>query len=241
MLVNADAKALEWHSIVQLSQDQTALEEFAQKVDVHSVNQQAFSLPSRLIAKTYLFRTIFNEGKGYAFTVDPNFMHVSTSVKYWEEVGEKFYEKYKGIKNIHTEWKRQVASGLPLEGPSGRQWRYEMKPNWKGEMEWPVNDLINHPVQGTGADVMMLARLSLASRLKKLANPEILMISTVHDSIVLDTPKQHIPMLVELFHSVFDDLPKNIKKCWGYEWNTPLTCEVSVGPNMKDLEEISRS
>jgi len=41
--------------------------------------------------------TIFNRGNGYAFTVDPDFMHVSTSVKYWDDVGKKFYAKYKGI------------------------------------------------------------------------------------------------------------------------------------------------
>lgn len=172
--------------------------------------------------------------------MDPDFLHVSTSVKFWDNIGEKFYEKYAVINKKHLEWIQHVSQGNVLEGPSGRQWKFEMLPNWKGELEWPVNSIICYPNQGTAADVMMLARLSLASRLRRLALPEILMISTVHDSIVLDSPKKHVPMLVELFHSVFDDLPKNIKKCWGYEWNTPLTCEVSVGPNMKDLEEVSR-
>jgi hypothetical protein len=67
--------------------------------------------------------------------------------------------------------------------------------------------------------------------------PEVLLLSTVHDSIVLDTPSEHVQRLVNLFHEVFDDLPKNIAKCWGYSWKTPLACEVSVGYNMGNKYE----
>lgn len=210
-------------------------------MDIHTTNQQAFNLPDRLTAKKYLFRSIFNEGKGYAFSVDADFMHVSTSSKYWDEVGEKFYTKYKNIRKIHTHWKQTVSMGKPIEGPSGRQWVFEMKPNFRGEMEWPANDIINHGVQGTGADVMMLARLSFAARLKKMNLPKVLLLSTVHDSIVIDTPKEHVQELVNLFHQVFDDLPANVKKCWDYKWKTPLACECSVGYNMADMDEVKRN
>lgn len=190
-----------------------------------------------MTAKKFLFRSIFNEGKGYAFSVDPDFMHVSTSVDYWDEVGEKMYTKYKNIRKIHTEWKRIVSQGRNIVGPSGREWKFQQKVNWRGEMEWPVNNIINYPVQGTGADVMMLARLMFASRLKKKGLSKVLLLSTVHDSIVLDTPSEHIQELVNLFHEVFRDLPKTIDKCWNYIWKTPLACEVSVGYNMGNKYE----
>ena len=165
-------------------------------------------------------------------------MHVSTSVDYWDEVGEKFYTKYKNIRNLHTEWKRLVSRGLPIVGPSGREWVFKQKANWRGDMEWPVNQIINHPDQGTCADIMMLVRLMLSTRLKRMNLPEVLLLSTVHDSAVLDTPSEHVQRLVNLFHEIFRDLPATIQKCWGYTWNTPLACECSVGYNMGDMTEM---
>ena len=56
MLLKVDAKALEWRVAVELSGDKVGLQEILDGVDSHADNQQRFGLPSRLIAKTYLFR-----------------------------------------------------------------------------------------------------------------------------------------------------------------------------------------
>jgi len=52
MLLQADAKQLEWVGATYFSQDQTALKEIWNEVDQHSDNQKRFGLPSRLVAKT---------------------------------------------------------------------------------------------------------------------------------------------------------------------------------------------
>ena len=58
MLLKADAKALqlEWRVAVELSGDKVGLEEIINGYDAHEDNRQRFGLPSRLIAKTLLFR-----------------------------------------------------------------------------------------------------------------------------------------------------------------------------------------
>lgn len=56
MIVNSDAKALEINCAAFLSQDSVLLEEIINKVDIHSVNQEVLKLPSRLIAKIFIFR-----------------------------------------------------------------------------------------------------------------------------------------------------------------------------------------
>jgi len=56
MLVNADFRALEWLGAVFLSQDPVGYKEIHANVDQHTENQKAFALPSRLIAKTFVFR-----------------------------------------------------------------------------------------------------------------------------------------------------------------------------------------
>lgn len=238
-LISCDAAGLEWRVVTELSNDPTALQEILNKEDTHSKNQVAFGLPSRLIAKIYLFRTVFNRGNGYAFTVDPDFMHVSTSVKYWDDVGEKFYTKYNGIDKLYDYNLKLIAEGKPIVGPLGREWLIPWTKNYKGEAQLPVTKAVNYPTQGTGHDIMTIARVSFNNRLKK--SPYIdktLWRSTVHDSLVLDAPSAYVEPLTVMFHQVFKDIPANIKKLFGYDWKVPLTCEVKAGPNLKDMHEV---
>lgn len=237
-LISCDAKQLEWRTILFLSQDQVGIAEVIADEDAHALNQVAFDLPSRLIAKIYLFRTIFR-GSGYSFAHDPAFMHVSSSPKFWDAVGEKFYAKYEGIDRCHKVWADTVVAGRPLVGPFGREWSLSTR-NKNGEFFIPWTTLTNYPVQGTGADIMAIARVSFARRLKALNIP-VLLVSTVHDSIVVDSPEQYVQAVVNLFHQVFDDLVPNIRKIFGVEWNVPMAAEVNVGPNEKDMTEWKRT
>ena len=238
-LLQIDAAQIEWRTILELSRDETGIQEVLNGDDTHSLNQVAFSLPSRLISKIYLFRTIFR-GSGYAFSVDPDFMHVSSSSKYWDNVNEKFYRKYNGIDKCHNEWARTVVAGRPIEGPLGRSWFIEMGRDRHGELKIPWTTLTNYAVQGTGADVMMIARISAYNRIKKLNIP-CKWVSTVHDSVVLDCESKYMQQIVDIFHQVFDDLPMNIKRLFKYEWVVPMTCEAAFGPNMKDKTKLTRS
>ena len=233
MLVSCDAKQLEWRTILELSQDQVGIQEVLEGQDTHELNRVHFELPSRLIAKIYLFRTIFR-GQGYSFANDPDFMHVSSSAEYWDGINVKFFNKYKGINECHEKWKELCELNEPIVSPLGREWLLPIL-NQYGKINWTV--FTNYPVQGTGADIMMLARISFVNRARKLKLP-ILWIQTVHDSIVVDAPSEYVQQVVNLFHEVFRDLQANIKKIFGYEWVVPLECECKAGPNMKDMKEI---
>jgi len=238
MLVSADAAALEWRVPVALSRDPIGMEEIFAGADIHSLNQVAFSLPSRLIAKKYLFRTIFR-GSGYAFSVDPEFTHVSDDPVYWDSINEKFYKKYKGIDQWHTNLSSLVVAHQPIIGPSGRSWVVPMETDKKGLPRIPWPKLTNYPVQGTAADIMAVARVSLANRIRK-TDIECVRYSTIHDSLDYDVVDKDVDRLAQLMYNVFDDIPKNFQKLFGYDLKIPFPCEVKVGHNKKDMEKIQR-
>lgn len=222
-----------------MSGDPVGIGEVVNDEDTHALNQVYFELPSRLIAKIYLFRTIFR-GSGYAFSKDPAFMHVSSSPKFWDDIGEKFYSKYNVIDKCHNEWASLVAMGKPIVGPLGREWFLSNR-NKQGELFVPWTTLTNYPVQGTGADIMAIARVSFARRLKKSGLP-VLLVSTVHDSIVVDCPdEQYIQPIVNMFHQVFDDIPMNIMRMFGYKWVVPMSCETKIGMDMKNMTKVLRN
>ena len=188
-----------------------------------------------MIAKIYLFRTLFR-GSGWSFANDPDFMHVSAVPSFWDQLNEKFFAKYYGIDNCHKRWSELVIQGLPIKGPLGRSWSINMREGFK----IPWTTLSNYPVQGTGADIMMLVRISAYKRIKA-AGIDCKFISTVHDSIVVDCHSKDIQAIVDIFHQVFADIPKNVYKVFGYTWNVPMDCECKYGMNMKDMKKISPS
>lgn len=97
-------RSFEWRTLLELAKDQVGIDEILRGEDTHAKNQEAFGLPSRLIAKIFLFRTIYR-GSGWSFANDPDFMHVSTSPDFWDDMNERFYRKYSGINSCHTRWK----------------------------------------------------------------------------------------------------------------------------------------
>lgn len=240
MYINCDASGLEVNCVAYLSQDRTLMEEIRNRADIHSNNQARFKLPKgdqgRLIAKIFVFRLVYG-GSAYSYANDPDFMGVSTSEKYWQKVIDAFYEKYIDIYKWHVRILQQVIETNTLTMPTGRQYNFYPKANYKGELKWPETTIKNYPVQGLGADVMNIARVDYARRFWK-SEMEGKLRSTVHDSIVLDTPSKNVDTSIQMFYDVFEDIPKNFAKLFGVEYNLPLFCEVKIGNDMKNLEKV---
>ena len=248
MIINADAKSLEWVVGSYLSKDGLAYEEIFAGVDIHTVNQIAFKLPGwkdaaqglktkdaafgRLIAKIFLFRLMYG-GSAYSYANDPEFTSVSTSEKYWQKVIDAFYDKYKGFANWHISIVQEVTTTGKLVMPTGRIYTFERD----SRGDWPITTIKNYPVQGLGADIMSLVRVSFSRRFleKGFVGKQI---NTVHDSIVVDAPSNEVEAIAKLFHEVFRDLPANFERVFKVPFDLPLRAEVSCGNNMKQLTEI---
>lgn len=243
-IVNVDAKSLEWCTYLHLSQDKVGIEEWHNvvddptKFDIHRDNQTKFSLPSRLIAKVFLFRWIYR-GPAFAYSRDPDFTSVSKSQQFWQDVIDRYYSKYKGIYDTHMRYLQEVNRTGKLTSPLGRSYVFNKYKNKRtGIAEYSEYEITNYPNQGLGADVMAVARVSAAAKFSKYKLRSLL-ISTIHDSITSDSPDNEVENVKEIFLDVFKDLPKNIERCYGIKWDLPMLGEVSVGPNLKDLTEIT--
>jgi DNA polymerase I-like protein with 3'-5' exonuclease and polymerase domains len=116
--------------------------------------------------------------------------------------------------------------------PTGRCYTFQSKNG-----EWPRTQILNYPVQGLGHDLMAIARVSLRKRLLK-NNLKSLLISTVHDSIVLDCPEKEVDNCVQLVRDVFRDIPDNFKRLFGVEFNLPMRVEIEVGDTWGTTSEV---
>lgn len=231
MLLNIDVKGLEVVCAAYLSQDPVLCQELLTGVDIHADNQTKFGLPTRLIAKTLKFRILYG-GSEWSFARDPDFAAVSKKPAYWAEAIEAYYTKYKGIRQWHNKLIQQATSTGKIVSPTGRFYTYTVKPDG----EWPTTTIKNYIVQGLGADLVMLARISLHKRMGK-EDLRSKLISSVHDSIVIDCPEEEIKQCAAIAMSSVNDVPKNFERVFGLKFNLPLGAEILVGKTLGDMKE----
>jgi DNA polymerase-1 len=172
-------------------------------------------------------------GSAYAYANDPEFTVVSSSEKFWQGIIDAFYDKYKGLAAWHTRIVQEVTTTGQLVMPTGRIYSFE--PNRRGD--WPITTIKNYPVQGCGADIMAIARVSFHNRFKAGGFTGV-EVNTIHDSIVVDCPSNEVDAVVRLFHEVFRDLPTNFERIFKHKFDLPLRVEVGTGPDMKHIEEV---
>lgn len=255
MLVNADVKGLEVVVAAQLSGDSILRQEIIDGVDFHEANRSRFGLggadaydgetddeklarkAGRLVAKILKFRTIYGGG-AYSFAHDPSMNHVSTSEKVWQGILDQYFEKYRGLKKWHDSLILTAQTTGRLEIPSGRH--YPITPDYSKSQPWPLTIIKNYPVQGFGADLVMLARLEARKRLRESAI-EALLISTIHDSIVADTPAKNVEAVGRILNDSIEAVPDLCRQIFGYDFTLPLSSEVQVGMNKREMRDLTFS
>lgn len=168
-------------------------------------------------------------GSEYSYARDPDFVEVSRDKNFWKEVIEKFYDKYRGIAAVHQAWMNQVQVHQRLVMPTGREYAFTLTDRG----EWPRTQILNYPVQGLGADLMAIIRI-LARR---YLDEKYKIVSTVHDSIYTEVAPEDPPEAVrEAYQRAFAEAPEAFRKAFGYQFNLPLRCEITIGRNMHDME-----
>lgn len=232
MLLIADVKALEIVTAAYLSQDKIMCKEIQDNVDIHENNRVRFNLPTRLIAKTFAFRLIYG-GTAWAYALDSQFNHISSDPNFWQKIIDEYYTKYEGLHEWHQYLVHEATTTGKVICPTGRSFDYQ--PYLKnGDWVWPRTTILNYPVQGTGADLVSLARVEFWKLFKREKIDGVL-VSSVHDSIVCDVNNNHVEHCGELLKEAVEKIPELFQKTWDLVFNLPLKAEISAGNNMKDL------
>lgn len=237
MLINVDAKALEWVVCAHLSKDPVAMREICDNIDQHTENQKMLGLPDgkegRLIAKIFVFRLIYGS-VAQGFAIDPDFITLSREESFWEEKIRKFYHKYRGIELYHNALVKEHTTTGKLVMPTGREYYIPMD---KG-IQYARPKILNYPVQGLGHDLMTIARVSLYKKMMA-AKLKSLLICTIHDSIIVDAVEEEKDRIIEMMKETWAQIPHNYMYLTGdTTWTLPSRCEISVGMDLKNMETI---
>ena len=88
---------------------------------------------------------------------------------------------------------------------------------------------INHPIQGTAADLMKLAMISIAKKLPKISKDS-MMIMQVHDELVFEVPNADVKKVAKLVEKEMEAV---------YKLTAPVETHIEVGQNWGEMKKIS--
>ena len=101
----------------------------------------------------------------------------------------------------------------------------------------------NHLIQSTASD-MMLVCLTVIEQLMRDAGLESLLVSTVHDSFVIDAKRSELQQVHEICNPVINNIPEVLRLFFGGDYDTswiitPLSGDIEAGPNYLDQRKAS--
>lgn len=140
-----------------------------------------------------------------------------------EKLMDEFWQTFSGVKR----WQEQLMKGYYNNGYvktlSGRRRNYPLS----------RNEAINHPVQGTAAELVCDAMVRLSHLASTTGNWQIHPVLNIHDDLTF--------VVADDDNSLEQSISNIVKEMltFDFPWiNVPLACEVSIGPNWCDLEKF---
>jgi DNA polymerase-1 len=228
----ADYSQVELRVLAHISQDKALLEAFRQDEDIHQTTAAAvFGIPmeevtynQRRFAKAVNFGLIYGMGP-YRLARDSD-LTLSEAESYIKA----YFEQFPGINIYLQQTRRQARERGYVETLLGRRRYFPIFMN-KGRVNRQVEaradrEAVNHPIQGTAADIIKIAMIRLHKILSTEYRARLLL--QVHDELVLEVPEEELASVLPIVAETMSTaLPLTV----------PLKVETSTGRNWLELKE----
>ncbi|MCR5407582.1 MAG: DNA polymerase I [Bacteroidales bacterium] len=224
VIVSADYSQIELRIMAHLSGDAHLLQAFRDGVDVHAATAaKIFGIPVSEVTR---------EQRGMAKTANFGIMYGISSFGLAQrlQLGRKeakalidgYFESFPAIKDFiagNVEFARKNGYVETLFGR--RRYLPDIVARNATVRALAERNAVNAPIQGTSADIIKLAMIGVASRMKE-AGLRSKMVLQIHDELLFDA----IPSEVEELKKIVVDVMENV-----VHLNVPLTVECSSGKN----------
>jgi len=159
---------------------------------------------------------------------------IGKTIEECQDVIERFFDSYPSLKRLLQQYKKFIMDTHVAVSIFGRVRVFE---EVRGEDEEAIAKALragcNHLIQATASDMMLVA-LIVIERWMRAENLESILVSTVHDSLVIDCVREELPQVHEIVMSVLNNFPDVFAAMFGADydmsWMTlPFTGDCSVG------------
>ncbi|MBU1038302.1 MAG: DNA polymerase I, partial [Candidatus Omnitrophica bacterium] len=234
MLLSADYSQIELRILAHMSGDTQLVKAFKDGLDIHSftaslvfnVDEKDVTAEMRGMAKTVNFGIIYGMspyGLSQSLKIDVNKA---------KEFIDAYFNRYPGVKKYMDALIVEAGEKGYVTTILGRR-RYipEIKSSDMRMRQFAERTAINAPIQGSAADMIKVAMISIGEKLAK-SGLETKMTLQVHDELVFDVPKKEME---ESCRIVKDGMENVIKL------TVPIEAHISFGRNWLDQEDNWKS
>jgi DNA polymerase-1 len=223
-IVSADYSQVELRIMAHISGDENLLSAFKAGEDIHRAT--AAEVFGRSLAD------VTPEERRYAKTINFGLIYGMSAFGLAQQLGlerataqayiASYFTRYPGVAKYMEEVRKSARERGYVETVFGRRlWLPEIRSSNPARRGGAERAAINAPMQGTAADLIKLAMISVQTWLdrEKLATR---LIMQVHDELVLETPKNEL-------NRVTAELPKLMSGV--AQLSIPLVVDLGSGPN----------
>lgn len=197
---------------------------------------------SRDIGKTVNFLTGYGGGGFGLQTVLAN-RQVYKQLDWCENLVKAFFESYPAVRDFLSFYKRFIKETEVAVSLFGRVRVFEEVSGGDKEAESKaLRAGCNHLIQSTASD-MMLVCLVVIEQMMRDARLDSMLISTVHDSLVIDAIREELPQVHEIVDLVLNNMPDVFKTYLGEDYDTswmivPFAGDSEVGHNYGEMRAV---
>lgn len=251
VLVQFDAANQESRLIAEFSQDSVMLDTFRKEKDIHSTTgaylggmsyetfMQQYKAENPVVTGEFGLRY---QGKftnlSCQYRIGVKALRVKARVDYGMNVGQQkaqeWLETYKTLyKGIPEYWKNAIYVARQkgyAETLAGRRFKLEF---WDEDNKWGTeSSAINHPIQGSGADMKQLARAMMARHF-----PAFRWLFDLHDGLFYTTElTETLEADILRARNMLNNLP--YEAAWGYKPSIPLPWDAEYGTSWGSLKKV---
>ncbi len=232
LFLSADYSQVELRILAHITHDETLVSAFREDLDIHTATAAAiYGIPlesvtknQRRFAKTINFGLIYGMG---AFRLA---RETGLTLGEAEKYVVKYFDQLPGVERYLQETKHMARTKGYVETLFGRRRYFPVFKSSMGDANRQATqraerEAINHPIQGTAADIIKYAMIRLHDELTARYRARLLL--QVHDELLLEVPQEEIEEVRELVIDVMTN---------AFELDVPLKVEVETGNNWLELK-----
>ncbi len=228
-LISADYSQIELRIVASLAKDEKMMEIFKNDEDIHTATAAAIhGIPIKDVTKE-IRRTAKEINFGVLYGMSAHGLSWRAQITHQEAQAfiKKYFEQFSGVKKYMEETLEFTKKEGYCETLFGRR-RYIPE---LGSSNFQLRNAaermaINHPVQGTAADLIKIAMIKVQDEIKKKYAPdEVKLTLQVHDELVLEVKEKLLEKVMKEVKEVMESV---------VTLNVPVKVEVHSGKSWGD-------
>lgn len=233
VFLSADYSQIDLRVLCHLSGDPVLSAAFRQDADIHRataaevfhLKPEAVSEEQRKRAKAINFGIVYGQ---QSFGLSQS---LGISMSDAQSLIESYFQKYAGVKDWIENIKKEAKEQGYVKTLLGRV-RYlpEIHSKNGSIRAFAERMAMNTPVQGTSADIIKAAMITLHKKLQDSKELEAKMLVQVHDDLLFEVPKKNLQAAAQLVKTEMEN---------AIQLSIPVLVDLKTGPNWADLKPLT--